>query len=178
VPDAHHWIEEGIATYVEPFARARIGQLTAEQVWADLLRDLPQGLPEEGDRGLDRTPTWGRTYWGGALFCLLADVAIRERSGNRRGLEHALAGIVAAGGTIDGRWEVRRAFAIGDAAAGAPVLSELYEQMRSAPVDIDLALLFRRLGVARHGRSVRFDEDAPLAAIRRAITMGSPAPRG
>jgi hypothetical protein len=41
VDDQHHWIEEGIATYVEPIARASIGIVTAEQVWGDMLRDMP-----------------------------------------------------------------------------------------------------------------------------------------
>ena len=68
VAEEHHWIEEGMATYVEPIARVQIGNLTARQVWSDVVRDLPQGLPTAGDRGLDFTPTWGRTYWGGALY--------------------------------------------------------------------------------------------------------------
>jgi hypothetical protein len=63
VDEKHHWIEEGIATYVEPIARIRAGHLTPDQMWFDLVRDLPQGLPQAGDRGLDRTHTWGRTYW-------------------------------------------------------------------------------------------------------------------
>ena len=66
----HHWIEEGIATYVEPIARAQIDDLPPERVWRDLLDGLPRGLPAPGDQGLDNTHTWGRTYWGGALFCL------------------------------------------------------------------------------------------------------------
>src|SRR5215831_1416683 len=74
VADKHHWIEEGIATYVEPIARIRAGHLAPQKMWAELVRDMPQGLPETGDRGLDHTHTWGRTYWGGAMFCLLADV--------------------------------------------------------------------------------------------------------
>ena len=41
------------------------------------------GLPEPGDEGLDYTHTWGRTYWGGATFCLLADVRIRRETHNR-----------------------------------------------------------------------------------------------
>lgn len=57
----HHWIEEGLATYVEPWARLGIGQLTVERVWKDLLKGLPKGLPRHGDQGLDHTPTWGRT---------------------------------------------------------------------------------------------------------------------
>src|SRR5258708_7450165 len=62
VDEKHHWIEEGVAPYVEPIARIRAGHLTAEQMWLDLVRDMPQGLPQAGDRGLDRTHTWGRTY--------------------------------------------------------------------------------------------------------------------
>ena len=34
-PQQHHWIEEGLATYIEPWARLGIGQLTAETVWKD-----------------------------------------------------------------------------------------------------------------------------------------------
>ena len=79
----HHWIEEGLATYVEPIARAQAGTLSAERVWADLMRDLPRGEPGPGDGGLDDTDSWGRTYWGGALFCLVADVRFLERTGNR-----------------------------------------------------------------------------------------------
>ena len=76
----HRWIEEGIATYVEPIARAQIGDLTPERIWTDMVRGMPQGEPQLFDKGLDHTHTWGRTYWGGALFCLLADVRIRQAS--------------------------------------------------------------------------------------------------
>ena len=48
VEDRRHWIEEGIATYVELIARASVGIITAERVWGEMLRDMPQGLP--GDR--------------------------------------------------------------------------------------------------------------------------------
>lgn len=169
VAEEHHWIEEGISTYVEPIARARTGNLRPEQVWSDVVRDLPQGLPEAGDRGLDFTPTWGRTYWGGALFCLLADVEIRQRTANARGLEDALRGILQAGGTIAEDWDLERALRVGDRATGVPVLQELYSKMRAAPNPVDLDDLWRRLGIERSGRTVTLDNDAPLSAIRRAI---------
>jgi hypothetical protein len=105
----HHWIEEGIATYIEPIGRASIGILTAEQVWGEMRRDMPQGLPEAGDQGLDHTHTWGRTYWGGALFCLMADVEIRKRTGNAKGLQDALRAINRAGGTIKAEWPIEQA---------------------------------------------------------------------
>src|SRR5260370_38321080 len=107
VDDKHHWIEEGIATYVEPIARIRAGHLTADQMWLDLVRDMPQGLPQPGDRGLDHTHTWGRTYWGGALFCLLADGEIRRQTNNAHCLEHALRGILHPCGDRRKQWKLQ-----------------------------------------------------------------------
>ena len=104
VEEEQHWIEEGIATYVEPIARVQTGELTAQKIWADMARDMPQGEPKALDQGLDHTHTWGRTYWGGALFCLAAEVRIRQASGNRKGLRDALRAIQKAGGTIDNTW--------------------------------------------------------------------------
>lgn len=170
VPEEHHWIEEGSATYVEPIARARAGDLTPERVWGDLIDGLPKGLPQPGDRGLDFTPTWGRTYWGGALFCLLADIEIRKRTGNRKGLEDALRAILEGGGTIESNWPLPRTLEIGDRATSVPVLREMYEKMKGAPAPVDLNGLWKELGVARRDGKIRFDSSAPLAAIRAAIT--------
>jgi hypothetical protein len=169
VEDRHHWIEEGVATYVEPIARASVGILTAAQVWGEMLRDMPQGLPQAGDRGLDNTHTWGRTYWGGALFCLLADVEIRKRTGNVKGLQDALRAINRAGGTIEADWPLERAFEIGDRATDGSTLMELYAHMASKPVEVDLPHLWAQLGVRANGRGVVLDEQAPWAAIRSGI---------
>jgi hypothetical protein len=169
VPDKHHWIEEGLATYVEPIARVQIGNLKARQVWSDLERDLPQGLPEAGDRGLDFTPTWGRTYWGGALFCFLADVKIHQETVNAKGLQDALRGILEAGGSISSDWNLERALRVGDDATGVSVLQELYAQMRSAPHPVDLDQLWHKLGIERQGPTVILHDDAPLAGVRKTI---------
>ena len=169
VPEKNHWIEEGLATYVEPIARVRIGTLSARQVWSDLVRDLPQGLPGPGDRGLDLTPTWGRTYWGGALFCLLADVEIRRRTANAKGLEDALRGILEAGGTIASDWDIERVLETGDRATGVPVLRELYSEMRASPHPVNLDQLWKELGIERRGATVALDDGAPLAAVRKGI---------
>jgi hypothetical protein len=169
VEDRHHWIEEGIATYVEPIARASIGNLTAEQVWGEMLRDMPQGLPETGDRGLDYTHSWGRTYWGGALFCLMADIDIRKRTRNAKGLQDALRAINRAGGTIEAEWPLEHAFKIGDQATDGGTLMELYGKMASRPVGMDLAHLWDQLGVRRSGETIVLDDRAPWAAIRAGI---------
>jgi hypothetical protein len=173
--DNHHWMEEGMATYIEPIARAQIGRMTAERVWGDFVRDMPQGLPQAGDRGLDFTSTWGRTYWGGALFWLLADVRIREATHNQKGLQDAMRGILSAGGNITEDWPIERVIATGDKATGTSVLADLYLQMKATPVHTDLTDLWRQLGVERKDGVVTFDDHAPLAGIRKAITVPAPA---
>lgn len=168
--DDHHWIEEGSAVYIEPVARVQNGFLRPEKIWADMVRDMPKGDPGPGDEGLDRTHTWGRTYWGGAQFCLLADVTIREQTRNQKGLEDALRAIVEAGGAIDQNWPIRKAFHTGDEATGTHVLEDLYNRMSDKPVTVDLEGIWKKLGIVRAPDGIRFDDAAPEAAIRKAIT--------
>lgn len=175
MPDDQHWIEEGTATYVEPIARVQAGHLDPSEMWYELARDLPQGLPGPGDQGLDHTHTWGRTYWGGALFCFLADVEIRRRTQNQKGLQDALRGILDSGADIRHDMDVEGALAIGDRAVGVPVLVSLYRQMKDNPGDTDLAAIWQKLGVKLVGKTVEFDDNAPLAAARIAITTAKPA---
>jgi hypothetical protein len=169
LPDDQHWMEEGLATYVEPIARVMTGELTAQKVWHDMVRDMHQGEPQPGDQGLDHTHTWGRTYWGGALFCLAADVEIRRVTNNRKGLRDALRAIVEHGGTIDHDWDLPRALAIGDQATGTHVLSEQYAKWKDAPVTVDLDRQWTELGIRRSGDDVEFVKNAPLVSIREAI---------
>jgi len=168
--DEHHWIEEGIAVYLEPVARVQAAFLSPERIWSDMVRDMPKGNPQQGDQGLDQTHTWGRTYWGGAQFCLLADVTIREQTHDRKGLQDALRAIVQAGGAIDQNWPIDKAFAAGDAATGTHVLEDQYKRMANAPVTIDLDAIWKKLGIVRAETGIRFEDSAPDSAIRRAIT--------
>ena len=170
VAENHHWIEEGLATYVEPIARARAGDLLLRKSGETWLTRWAKAFRCSGDRGLDFTHTWGRTYWGGALYCLLADIEIRKRTQNRFGLEDAMRGILKAGGSIEVEWPLARALKVADQAVGVPVLEELYDRMKATPVTPDLHQLWKDLGVERQGETVVFDDSAPLAPIRRAIT--------
>jgi hypothetical protein len=174
----HHWIEEGISTYVQPIARAQVGQLPEAAVWKEFILDMPKGQPAPGDQGLDHTPTWGRTYWGGAMFCLVADVQIRERTRNRKGLRDSLRAILKHGGVITQDWEIEKAFAIGDHATGTDVLQSLYQEMRDKPAPVDLDKLWQKLGVALENGEVVFNENAVDAQIRRAIVSPLHSRRG
>lgn len=169
VGGGHAWLSEGLATYVEGIARAQTGQRAPEDVWTEYVHEMPHGLPRAGDRGLDHTHTWGRTYWGGALFCLLADVEIRSRTDNRLGLQDALRAVLQSSGGLVSDWPIDRVLTIGDTAVGTTVLRDLYAQMKDTAVAPDLAAVWKRLGVERNGAGVDLLDDAPLAEVREAI---------
>jgi len=169
VAEEHHWIEEGIATYVEPIARIQAGQFNTQRMWFELVRDMPKGLPQAGDQGLDHTHTWGRTYWGGALFCFLADIQIRKQTQNKKGLQDALRGILNAGGDMREDWPLEKALQTADHAVGVDVLMKLYSQTRDRPMPVDLDSLWKQLGIQQEDGTVKFQDNAPLAKIREAI---------
>lgn len=147
--ERHAWVQEGLAVYVEPIARAQAGQLTEEKIWGDMMRDMAKGLPAADDRGLDNTHTWGRTYWGGAMLFLLADVEIRAQTGNRHGLQEALRAMLEARDKVS---DLRRWFEVGDQETGTRVLVTLYDRMRDASAAPNLADL-RIADDAAAGRS-------------------------
>jgi hypothetical protein len=172
----HDWLAEGLAVYVEGVARAQAGNRAVADVWAEDRRSMPQGLPRTGEGGMDQTPTWARKYWGGALFCLEADVQIRQRTDNRLGLQAALRAVLGATGGYAAERDIADVLHIGDAATGTRVLEELYDRERATPVTPALDSLWRELGVPQNPLTEPFDDQAPLAAIRIAITR-PPGPR-
>lgn len=170
VPEQSTWVMEGEAVYIEPIARAQAGQIDPSEVWKWSLDGMPKGQPQPGDLGLDRTHSWGRTYWGGASFWLLAEVEIRERTHGRVGLQTAFRAINRESGGNTVEWTVEHMMAVGDTATDGHELSALYEKMKDAPERVDLDGIFARLGVAMNGGTVVFDDSAPLASLRRLIT--------
>jgi hypothetical protein len=166
----HDWLAEGLATYVEGVARAQYGNRDIADVWAEDRHSMPMGLPREGEGGMDQTSTWGRTYWGGALYCLQSDVAIREQTANRVGLQTALRAILKETGGYALDADIAEVLRIGDAATGTHVMYGLYQQIRATPQTPNLDLLWTLLGVPNDPKTEAFDDRAPLAAIRLAIT--------
>lgn len=171
VPRRHHWIEEGLSVYVESIARVNAGDLGADSVWKGFLDGMPNGLPRTGDKGLDFTPTWGRTYWGGALYCLLADIRIREQTGGEKTLRDGLRAIVAAGYDMTRKGDIRTVLAIADDATGTTVLLDLYDEMRDRPVPVEIDSLWSDLGIALRDGRIVYDDGAERAGIRRALTQ-------
>jgi hypothetical protein len=167
VPRKEFWAAEGLAVYVESIARIQVGHIPPEPAWKDFIKRMPGGQPKAGE-GLSQSGDHNRTYWGGALFFLEADVRIREKTGNKVGLQTALRAINARHDFRD-EMKVAEFFPIGDRATGTDVLMTLYKEMAMKGGASDLDKLWRELGVVADGDSVRFDAKAPKAAIREAI---------
>jgi hypothetical protein len=81
--------------------------------------------------------------------------------------------ILAAGGNINSDGEPERVIQIGDRATGVPALKKLYERMSDKKIDMDLADLWKRLGIETREGKVIFNDRAPLASVRRSITRST-----
>jgi len=175
----HNWLAEGLATYIEGIARAQAGTRPVLDVWSEYRRSMRVGLPKAGEGGLDQTHTWARTYWGGALFCLQADVSIREQSQNRYSLRDSLIAILDATGGYAGPSaprgvDINEVFRIGDRATHTTVLTDLYARAKDSPDTPDLDSLWKRLGVRADKDGIALDDTAPLAKLRVDMTRATP----
>jgi hypothetical protein len=170
------WFDEGLATYFEPILRVRAGLLTEAELWQDFARQMPRGVPALTQFGLERSPDYASVYWGGAVFCLTADVEIRTSSGLVKGLEDGVRAVFDAGGIAWDVWSLERTLSIADRNLGDPVLARLARRYAERPAPFDLDDVLRRLGVIRHENGIELRDDAPLAAVRRAIVRPPPPP--
>ncbi|MFO0723968.1 MAG: hypothetical protein U1E65_09315 [Myxococcota bacterium] len=172
--DDHRWLEEGLATYLEPIIRARQGIHTEVELWRELKHGFSQGVLGAQEPGYEESQSWAHVYWGGAFFFFLADLEIRSRTENARSLADALVGIQADGGDIRTDREVERMFQVADRATGVEVLGALYQALgQNNARAIDLPKLLEDLGVVGEGEALHFNEQAPHAWLRRAI-LGRP----
>jgi hypothetical protein len=182
------WLDEGLATYYEPVVRARAGVLTERDLWRELARGMPRGLP--GPRGTSLVDVKGgaRAYWGGAMFVLRADVEIRRRSGGERSLDDGLRAVLSRGGDATRIWTVEHFLKAIDEAVNLPVMGELYAcaarpVAMAAPMPADpsrrcpptsrpeLETLLDELGVGwSRETGLSLGDDAPLSVVRRQIT--------
>ena len=129
---------------------------------------MDNGLPRAGDRGLDRTPTWGRVYWGGALFWMVVDVELRRATRGQHSVRSLVAGVVARGGVARRRWSMERLLRVADQVTGTRVVSRAYERMALHPQAPNLDRFFARLGVRRAGSGVELF-NAPDSRLRASM---------
>lgn len=162
------WLGEGLATYYEPILRARAGWTTDAEVFRQFARNMPRGQPARGPHpGLSGRDDLDTIYWGGALFCLAADVRIREETRGKSSLDDVLRAALDRGGDATRVWSVRDVIHLGDVTTGTSVLSDMYDRYAAHGERFDIDALMSSLGVALD--STEPDESRPLAWVRRGI---------
>ena len=168
------WLGEGLATYYEPILRARAGWTSEVDVFRQFARNMPRGAG--GAAGTARTlPLAQREdtdsiYWGGALFCLVADVRIREETRGRRSLDDVVRASLARGGDATRVWTVAEVVRLADQITGTSVVSEMVDHYVKHGDRIDLEGLLFSLGVEKdEAGTVALEDGRPLAWVRRDI---------
>jgi hypothetical protein len=169
-----HWLEEGLATYYEPVLRERARWMREADLWRHFLREMPRGLRKDGaPPALEDRDDIDSTYWGGALFALRADVRIRAATRGERSLDDVLRASLARLGDATHAARVAEFLRLGDEVTGTHVLADLYARDAVAGEPVDLDGLWRSLGIVQQADgAVSLADDAPLSAVRRAISAG------
>jgi hypothetical protein len=179
-----HWLEEGLATYYEPILRERAHWMSEADLWKHFVDEMPRGLRKAGaPPKIEERDTIDSTYWGGALFALLADVRILQETRGGRSLDDGLRAALAREGDATHEARVKDFLQTCDEASGTQAVARVYADfaVQGGPVDLDG--LWRSLGVEDQGGpgaagkasapSVRLRDDAPLAWVRHAIATGA-----
>jgi hypothetical protein len=169
------WFMEGAATYVEPIIRARAGWKTEEEVWREWVDNMPKGV-QAFSVGMANA-SGQQNYWGGATFMLLADVGFRRATNGAKGLEDCLGGALWSG--LDGSQRVTLAdyAATCDRVTGTTVMSGLVDRHFNKAEPVDLAALWRELGISVVAGRIVLDDTAPAAQWRKLIVPGTNPPR-
>jgi hypothetical protein len=167
------WFMEGMATYLEPVIRSRVGWKSEDEVWREWIDNMPRGVSALSESGLLSSSGRGAIYWGGALFMLLSDIEIRRSTANKLGLEDCLRAILKRGGNTTTRVSLDEMIGSCDAAVGGSAMQELAKRYVYKATPIDLVALWRELGVALVDGKIVYRDDAPLAAIRKVIVRGT-----
>ena len=143
-------------------------------MWEEFASEMPRGLRALTEVGLSKGETRDDIYWGGGLFCLLADIEARRRTAGKTGLEDGLRAVLRAGGNSSVVWALDETLQAMDQAIGEPVLGELAKRHMAGGAPVDFEKLLRELGVVKTRRGIAFDDKAPLAAVRHSIVRGKP----
>lgn len=171
----HRWISEGFASYYQNILMSRAGRYTPEDAWRKLgegfergQRSQPQMTPNEAAAAGVRNARM-KVYWSGAAIALLADIELRQRSGNRQSLDTVLGEFQACCLPTRRSWSGTRLFKKLDSFVDEPVFMPLYRQYANREGFPDMAPVLQSLGVDHDYGNAVLRDDRSLSSIRRAI---------
>jgi hypothetical protein len=183
--DTDAWFQEGFATYYQEIRRGRAGLLSEQEVWQNLHDGFGRGRRSGGERTLSAESramhehhTYHRVYWAGAATALLLDVELRRRFPQRWCLDDLMQfWDQLHGGTRGGPATGVQLMHAADRRIGQPLCVPLARAQLERTDFPELARLYGELGVRVASGRVVLNEEAPLAALRQALTAPKAALR-
>lgn len=183
------WLNEGIATWYQDLLARRAGMLPDDAAyWAELVRGLRTGRVRsdedrltvaEASRRMHATGAYQHTYWAGVALALLTEVEARRHGASLDDLVRALRRRFPDDDEARDARSLLAAVDAGKGAVAARALERAFQANKDAPWP-DVERLLAELGVVVDAMgAVALDDHAPLAAVRRAITLPAeraPAP--
>lgn len=182
MPRADAWLYEGLASYYQNVLRGRTGLLSPETAWRKLHEGFLRGRNDTDRRqplfriarDMYRNRRYMQVYWSGAAYALAADVQLRRSSAGKQSLDTVLARFQACCLPTDHYWSGKTFAEKLDELGETRLFSELYEEYVDLKGFPDLRQLYRDLGLKARGRSLHFDDNAPLATLRWTIMSARP----
>jgi predicted metalloprotease with PDZ domain len=181
--DRGSWLAEGLATYYQNVLRARAGLLTPADAWEQIDAGFARGrgATRAGDDTLERAaagveghPNFMRIYWSGTAYWLEADLELRRASGNRLSVDEALKRFDACCLPDYRGWQPDAFVAKLDALIGGDVFRRKFDEYRARRDFPDVKSAYAALGISRDSGRLVFDDAAPDASVRHAITAARP----
>ena len=178
VSSRDRWLSEGLASYYQNVLRARDGRLTEQEAWSRLHAGFRRGERAASGLSLADAPRSGwrstmQVYWGGAAILLKADARLRTLDDGRQSLDSALSSLSDCC-LADGRaWRAEDLFRALDRSTGHSVFMDLYRKEVEEEEFPELQGTYAELGLDPSFGSLRLDDTAPAAEIRRQI-MAAP----
>ncbi|QQR89053.1 MAG: hypothetical protein IPJ88_12620 [Myxococcales bacterium] len=170
------WISEGIATYYQEVLRLRAGLQSPEQAWSNLYLGMRAGqnggtgrtLREES-KETRRTRAYRRVYWAGAAMAMTVDIMSRMSSDNHKSLDSALQELYKCCGTSKRAWSAEQMASRMDHVFGQSFWGRMTARYLDSVDFPEVNSWFRLMGINRKGKAMEFDDNAPLAFVRKAI---------
>lgn len=176
VRSRHKWISEGFASYYQNVLMSRVGRYTPLEAWERLHAGFERGRASRPEMSPNEAARSGvrrarmKIYWSGAAIALLADTALRERSGGKESLDVALDRLQQCCLPSRRTWSGPELFSKLDSLVAEPVFMPLYKRYANQAGFPDVGPTLRRLGVEIDDDNARLADSAELASIRNAIS--------
>lgn len=174
------WLSEGLATYYQNIVQARAGLFDEQTMWQRLVAGFKRG---ERDRrwqhatlelvsdNLRETRQYMRVHWSGVLYWLHMDIALREQGSS---LDLALKKLkTCCQGQQLSAWQIVHTL---DRLYQTQQFSRQFEAFRSSLALPDYHDTLNALGVVADHESLIFNDHAPNAVIRKALSQSAQSP--